>query len=63
MGFRVGFAAMSEREVTAIERREMARIVNETLGKKAALWWKTPNPNFRNVSPMWMAVGGRTEGS
>lgn len=46
--------------VTAHDRSEMARMVKEMLGEaKAVLWWKTPNPQFGNIAPMWLFVGSQ----
>jgi hypothetical protein len=40
----------------------MGRIVKEILGDKSDDWWKTPNPMFGNISPMWLVgVGASAE--
>lgn len=44
--------------VTPEQRVEMVGMVKEILGpEKALLWWKTPNPMFGGISPMWLCAG------
>lgn len=45
--------------VTKEQRIEMERMVEEVLGpEKALLWWKTPNPMFGGIAPMWLCGNG-----